>query len=49
MIGVGEARKKLQHVAKSWRFYKKGDHGREGVTSNRSKSLPEVKKVTTCN
>ena len=49
MIGLREARKKLQHATKSRRFYKKGDNGRERVTSNRSKSIQELKKVTICN
>ena len=49
MIGLREARKKLEHVTKSRLFYKKDDNGRERVTSNRSKSIQGLKKVTTCN
>ena len=48
MIGLREARKKVQHATTSRMFYKKGENGRERVTSNRSKSIQELKKVTTC-
>ena len=41
-------RKKLQHATKSRRFYKEGDSSRERVMVNRSKSIQELKKVTTC-
>ena len=44
--GLCEARKKLQYATKSRRFYEKGDNGREHVTSNRPKSIQELKKVT---
>ena len=49
MIGHREPRKKLHHAAKSRRFQKEGDNGRARATSNRSKSIQELKKVTTCN
>ena len=47
-VGPREARKKLQHATKSRRFYKEGDNSRERVMLNRSKSIQELKKVTTC-
>ena len=46
MIGLREARKKLQRATNSRCFY---DNGRERVTPNRSKSIRELKNVTTCN
>ena len=49
MVGLREARKKLQHATTSKRFYKEGDNGRELVTWNRSKFIQVLKKVTTCN
>ena len=49
MIGLRKARKKLQHATTSNKFFMKGDDGNERVTSNRSKSIEELKKATTCN
>ena len=48
MIGLREARKKLQHATQSRRFFKNDDNGRERVTSNRPKSVQGLKKVTRC-
>ena len=44
MIGLREARKELQHATKSRRFSNKGYNWRARVTSNRSKSIQELKK-----
>ena len=49
MIGLREARMKLQHATPSKRFHKNGDTRREHATSNRSKSIQELTTVTTCN
>ena len=49
MIGLPEARKKLQHATTSTRFYWKGHNSRERLTPNRSKSIQELEKVKTCN
>ena len=49
MIGLREARKNCSMRQKPRGFCKKGDDGRERVTSNRSKSIQELKKETTCN
>ena len=48
-IALREARKSLRHGTTSRRFHKRGDNGRERVTSNRSVSTQVLEKVTTCN
>ena len=48
MIGLREARKKLQHATTSRRFCKKSDNSRESVAPDRSKSIQELEKVKTC-
>ena len=48
-IGLREARKKLPHATAPRRFYKRGDNSRERLAPNRSTSIQELKKVTTCN
>ena len=48
MTGLREARKALQQARTSRRFCKKGGNRRHRATPNRSTSIQELKKVTTC-